>query len=134
MRGGLTYIGYEQMVKGGGGQARPPLSLHHSVHPDWRLPISGLHPIMMEKSALAGEGGGCTPTPFRPITITYKVAVYAPAERADALPVFHLYPVCALCSSLCDVYTELLRLKGLSPEIYSIIYILGFNQDFLFVC
>jgi hypothetical protein len=26
------------------------------------------------------------------ITIMYKVAVYAPAERADTLPVFHLYP------------------------------------------
>jgi hypothetical protein len=34
---------------------------------------------MMEKSALAGEGA------------TYKVAVYAPVERADTLPVFHLY-------------------------------------------
>jgi hypothetical protein len=37
---------------------------------------------MMEKSALAGEGGCalCKPTPFQPITITYKAAVYAPAE------------------------------------------------------
>jgi hypothetical protein len=34
----------------------------------------------MEKSALAGEGGGYLPTPFQPITITYKVEVYAPAE------------------------------------------------------
>jgi hypothetical protein len=44
-----------------------------------------VHPIMMEKLALAGEGGGCTPTPFHPITITdsYKVAVHAPNERAD---------------------------------------------------
>jgi len=25
---------------------------------------SGVHPITMEKSALAGEGGVCTPTPF----------------------------------------------------------------------
>jgi hypothetical protein len=51
----------------------------HRVHTEWRLPISGVHPIMMEKSALAGEGGGgCTPTPFQPINITYKVAVYAP--------------------------------------------------------
>ncbi len=37
--------------------------------------ISGVHPIMMEKSALAGEGWGCTPIPFQPTTITYKVAV-----------------------------------------------------------
>jgi hypothetical protein len=27
-------------------------------------------------------------------TFTYKVAVYAPAEMADTLPVFHLYPIC----------------------------------------
>jgi hypothetical protein len=33
-------------------------------------------------------GGVCTPTPF--ITITYKVAVYAP-EWADTLPLFHFY-------------------------------------------
>ncbi len=46
---------------------------------------------MMEKLAHAGEGGGSTPTPFQPITITYNVAVYAPAESADTLPVFHLY-------------------------------------------
>jgi hypothetical protein len=53
---------------------------------------------MMEKSAMAGEGwgGGCTPTPFQTITITYKVAVYDPAERADTLPLFHLHPICTL--------------------------------------
>jgi hypothetical protein len=48
---------------------------------------------MLEKSALADEGGGCTPTPFRPIIITYKVAVYAPAERTDTPPLFNLYPI-----------------------------------------
>jgi hypothetical protein len=47
---------------------------------------------MMEKSVLVCEGGECTPTPFQPITITYIVAVYAPAERTDKLPLFHLYP------------------------------------------
>ncbi len=45
----------------------------------------------MEKLAQAGEGGGSTPTPFQPITIKYNVAVYAPAERAETLPVFPLY-------------------------------------------
>jgi hypothetical protein len=34
---------------------------------------------------LAGEGEGCTPNPFQPITITYKVAVSVPAEWADTL-------------------------------------------------
>jgi hypothetical protein len=34
--------------------------------------------------------GGASP-PFTLFTITYKVAVYAPAERADTLTLFHLY-------------------------------------------
>jgi hypothetical protein len=51
---------------------------------------------MMEKSALAGEGGdsgvhGARPPPFSLFTITYKVAVYAPAEWADTFTLFHLY-------------------------------------------
>jgi hypothetical protein len=41
---------------------------------------------MMEKSALAGGAWGVSST------ITYKVVVYAPAERADTIPVFLLYP------------------------------------------
>ncbi len=35
------------------------------------------------------EGGGA---PFHYITITYKVVVYVPAERADTLPPILLYP------------------------------------------
>jgi hypothetical protein len=50
----------------------------------------------MEKLAQSGNGGGgggCTPTPpFTVTTITYKVLVYAPAERASTLPLFLLYP------------------------------------------
>jgi hypothetical protein len=42
--------------------------------------LSGVHSIMRVKLAHAGEGGGCTPTPFSTFTITSKVAVYAPAE------------------------------------------------------
>jgi hypothetical protein len=53
--------------------------LTHRVYTEWQLPISGAHSIMMEKSALAGA----RPPPFTLVTITYKVAVYAPAERAD---------------------------------------------------
>ncbi len=34
------------------------VSFHHRVHTEWRLPISGVHPIMMEKSALVGAGWG----------------------------------------------------------------------------
>ncbi len=39
-------------------------ALNHWVHTEWQLPISGVHSIMMEKSALAGEGGGARPPPF----------------------------------------------------------------------
>jgi hypothetical protein len=46
----------------------------------------------MEKSAQAGEGGGGGRPPFHPITITYNVAVYTPAKRADTLTLFSLYP------------------------------------------
>ncbi len=35
--------------------------------------------------------GGARPPPFFTITITSKVAVYAPAEWADTLTLFHLY-------------------------------------------
>ncbi len=69
----------------------PATDILHRVHTEWRLPISGVHPIMMEKSALAGESGGCTPTHFQHTTITYEVAVYAPAEGADPLPLFHYF-------------------------------------------
>jgi hypothetical protein len=71
----------------------------HRVHTERQLPISGVHSITMEKSAQAGEGGrggGSCPThvpPFTLLTITYKVVVYAPAERADALvPISSPYP------------------------------------------
>ncbi len=48
---------------------------------------------MMEKSALAGERPGAAhPPTFTLFTITYKVAEYAPAVRADTLLAFHLYP------------------------------------------
>ncbi len=41
---------------------------------------------MRVKLALAGKGGGA-----RPPTIASKVAVYASAEWADTLTLFHLY-------------------------------------------
>jgi hypothetical protein len=49
----------------------------------------------MEKSALTGEGEGgrgARLPPIHLITIMYKVAVYDPAERADTLPLSHIYP------------------------------------------
>jgi hypothetical protein len=46
---------------------------------------------MVEKLAQAGQGGGVIVHPFQPITITYKVAVYTPAERAGTLSTLPLF-------------------------------------------
>jgi hypothetical protein len=87
-----------------------PCSIHR-VHTEWQCPISGVHSIMMEQSALAGEGVGCTPTPFTLFTNTHththKVAVYAPAERADTRLLFHLYPICTLLFNILEMYESL---------------------------
>ncbi len=48
--------------------------------------------ILMEKSALPGEGGDAYLPPFTISTITYKFVVCAAAERADKLRLFRLYP------------------------------------------
>ncbi len=46
----------------------------------------------MVKSAQPGEvRAGGTPDPFTLSTIVSKVVVYAPAERAETLPLFILY-------------------------------------------
>jgi hypothetical protein len=45
---------------------------------------------MKVKLAQAGEGGGARPPPFIRCTITRKVAVYALAEWADTLTLFHI--------------------------------------------
>jgi hypothetical protein len=48
--------------------------------------------IMMEKIAQSGDSGGARPPLFTISTISYKVVVYAPAERAYTLSLFLLYP------------------------------------------
>ena len=53
--------------------------------------LSGVHSMMRVKSVLASEGGGARPPPLITFTLTSKVAVYAPAEWADTLTLFHLY-------------------------------------------
>ncbi len=53
---------------------------------------SGVNSVMMEKSAKHGGVGDARPPPFTISTITYKVVVYALAERADTLHLFLPYP------------------------------------------
>jgi hypothetical protein len=53
---------------------------------------------MIEKSAQADEGGGCTPTPFQPITYHAQKLQCTLLLRGqiDTLPLFHLFPICTL--------------------------------------
>ncbi len=69
-------------------------TVNPTEHKEWQWLLSGVHSIMMEKNFQAGEGGGggARPPPFTVSTITYKVGMYAPAERVDSLPLFILYP------------------------------------------
>ncbi len=63
----------------------------HRVHTEWHRPLSGVHSIMMEKSAPPGESGGTRLPPFTISTITDKVVVYAPAERAYTISTIFLF-------------------------------------------
>jgi hypothetical protein len=67
---------------------------------EWQRQLSGLHLIMMEKSARAGEGGGARPPPFTIFTITYKFWCTLQL-RGQIHPLFLLYPF-ILCGCECD--------------------------------
>jgi hypothetical protein len=70
-----------------------PQSSHRVAIAMLQLPFSGAHSIMMGKFSQPGVGVGARPSPFTISTITYKVVVYVPDERADTLPIFLLYSV-----------------------------------------
>jgi hypothetical protein len=69
----------------------------HRVHTELQSTLSGEHSIMMEKLAQFGEGGGACQPSFTISTITYKVLVYALAEKATHYPYFYSTPICILC-------------------------------------
>ncbi len=87
---------------------------HHRVHTEWTS--QSTHRVDITEYTQSGNARylphipswwtnqpwlvrvGCTrPHPFTLFTIMYKVAVYAPPERADTLPVFHHYSNFTLC-------------------------------------
>jgi hypothetical protein len=68
------------------------------VHTEWQPPLFGIHSLMMEKLAQAGEGGSARPPPYTIVTITYKVSVCAPAEWAETLTLsVSSLPISLLC-------------------------------------
>ncbi len=60
----------------------------NTEYTEWERPLYGVHSIMRVKLAWLVRVGGARPPPFT--IITSKVAVYAPAEWADTLTLFHL--------------------------------------------
>jgi hypothetical protein len=54
--------------------------------------------------------GAARPLYFTVATVTNKVAVYAPAERADTVPLFHLYSY-VLCVYYNSAVTHLLSIS-----------------------
>jgi hypothetical protein len=64
------------------------------------MALSGVHSILVVKSAQLGEGGGCTPSPFHSIHHHERSCgvPYASAERAKTLPYFSSTPICFLWS------------------------------------
>jgi hypothetical protein len=64
--------------------------LSFTVHTEGQRPLSGVHSWWKNWPRLVRVGVHAQP-PFTTFTITYKVAVYATAEWADILALFHLY-------------------------------------------
>jgi hypothetical protein len=72
--------------------------LDHRVHTEWQWPLSCVHYIMVVKSAQPGEGGGVHAHPLS-LYLSSRAklwCMYAPAKKADTLPLFLLYPICTL--------------------------------------
>jgi hypothetical protein len=69
-------------------------STSHRVHTEWQMPLSGVHSIMIQKLAQAGEGIGCTPTSFH--------YIFHHVQSCGVRPYFYYIPV--LCSTSCPLY------------------------------
>jgi len=84
----------------------------HRVNTEWQCPFSAVHYIMMEKNSpsLVWVGGDTLPY-FTLSTSTSKVVVHAPAERADALPLFLLY-LYVLCGHPQQIPTETTSIRN----------------------
>ncbi len=63
------------------------MCVYHRVQTEWQRPLSGVHSIMIEKWAQAGEGGECTPSPFH---YTVFTITYAPAERHTVKKIYRI--------------------------------------------
>jgi hypothetical protein len=84
----------------------------HRVHTEWKRSLFGVHFIVLEKLAQAGEGGGARPPRF---------TTPAETEMADTLTLFHLYPYVLCGRTLSSTLAHRARIFKLltSPRIDS---------------
>ncbi len=66
--------------------------VYSTEYTEWQWPLSAAHSIMMKNQPSLVKVVGARLPPFTISTITFKVVMYAPAERADKLPLFLLCP------------------------------------------
>jgi hypothetical protein len=99
----------------------------HRVHIDWQRPLSalsGVHSIMMEKLAQAGEGGGARPPPFTLFTITYKVS--------DTPPLISSLPLCTVwAGGVNDTANDVFTCAVDIGDQYSVNYVTDNNDIFV---
>ncbi len=82
------------------------------IHTEWQRPLSGVHSVMMVKSAQPGEGGECTPSPCHSIYHHEQFVVYPPAEREIHSPISPL----PLLYSLANPNTSDVHTSNSSPQ------------------
>ncbi len=86
--------------------------MYHRVHTEWQSPISGVHSIMMEKSApWLLRSGSARPTPFTLFTITYKVACSACTLQLRRKIHYPYFISTARQYVLCGLYTKAASFK-----------------------
>ncbi len=77
-------------------------SVIHRVHNEWQWPLSGVHPIMMEKLAQPGEGRvWCTPTPFHCIYHHVESCGVCFSSEGRYTNLISALPLYVLCGFIC---------------------------------
>ncbi len=87
---------------------RSSCSWQHRVHTEWQRLVSGVHSIMMESSALAGEGGGARhKPPFTLLLLQTKLQCTFQLRRQIHSPYFISTLICTYYSySVSSLYSK----------------------------
>jgi hypothetical protein len=72
------------------------IDVDHRVHTEWQWPLSGIHFIMMVKSAQPGKGGGCALPIWLSIPSRAKLWYTLQMRGQIHSPYFSSIPICTL--------------------------------------